>query len=59
MIKEAYYNKNNQIYAISADEIAPYGESVEELKGDLKLMMRAFKKPVLVERDLIFNEPDN
>lgn len=46
-IYEAYYNDKDEPTMITTDNIAPYGETVEELKDDLTHMMLALEKPVL------------
>jgi len=58
VIKEAYYNSNNEIHSLTEGVCNPQGDSVENLKGDLKLMLRALKKPVLVERNFIYAKAD-
>ena len=45
-IYEVYYDKNGKPNAWSQDPMEPYGESLEELKDDLKRMMTAFEKPL-------------
>ena len=46
-IHEVYYNADDSIHAWSKNAIAPMGESLKELKGDIKHFLEAFEKPVL------------
>jgi len=46
-IREVHYSKDDEIQAWTETAIAPYGSSLEELKADTELMVRAFDKPVL------------
>ena len=50
-IREVYYDKKGEIISWSADDIAPGGETVEELLEVLQLMRNCLDKPVLVETD--------
>ena len=47
-IHEVYYNENGNPDGCTKNSIAPMGESLEELKGDIEYYLRALKKPVLV-----------
>lgn len=47
VIHEAYYNKRGQIWGWSTDPMHPQGETLQELKNDLKHIALAFKKPIL------------
>lgn len=49
-INEVHYNDQHQIEGWSTSPIAPMGEAVSELKGDIQLMWKAFEKPVLSEQ---------
>ncbi len=55
-IFEVYYKTSKKgkckIEATSMDEISPYGESPEELKEDLKMMLEAFDRPILNQKKL-------
>jgi hypothetical protein len=55
-IHEVYYNEKNEITAISEDPIAPLGETLEELKGDLKYYQQALKRPVLKKEEIVFKQ---
>ena len=47
-IHEAYYDRAGQCYAITAEPVAPFGESAQELRQTLLMMkMDATKRPVL------------
>lgn len=50
-IVECFYSDKGEILpkSWSANSSTPFGDSVEELKGDLEMMLLAFNKPVLVE----------
>ena len=48
MICEAFYDEGKQHpHSITERSISPYGESLEELKDDLKRMLKALEAPVL------------
>lgn len=53
-IHEVYYNDAGEITAISEDSIAPEGETLEELKDDLKYYFAALKRPVLKKDGIQF-----
>jgi len=57
VIKEAYYDEAGKIDGLSQEICFPMGESLEELRCDLKMMLRALKKPVLNNSDWMV-EPD-
>lgn len=46
-IHEAYYDKGDKAHSITRDATKPIGDTVTELKADLKAMLKAFDKPVL------------
>ena len=46
-IHEAYYDKENRVNSISLNPLEPHGDTVEDLKKDLELMLEAFNKPIL------------
>lgn len=48
-IHEVYYDDSGKIDGWSQGPIAPYGESIEELKADLSYLAAALEKPVLVD----------
>ena len=53
-----YWNDDpEKIYLISAEEVAPYGSSKEEIEACLKLMLRAATKPIIDLDTLTFYEP--
>lgn len=45
-IHEVYYDPDGKPTGWS-DAIQPYGETLDDLKTDMSLMMQAFEKPVL------------
>lgn len=53
-IHELYYNDAGEITAISEDSIAPEGDTLEELKDDLKCYFAALKRPVLKKDEIKF-----
>jgi hypothetical protein len=57
-IHEVYYNDKGEIIAISEDPIAPAGETLEELKGDLKYYQQAVKRPILKKEEIKFADMD-
>jgi len=50
-IHEVYYDRGN-IHSCSTDPIVPYGETVEELQEDIRLMQAAFEKPAILYEDI-------
>jgi len=46
-IHEVFYNDDGSIYAYTEESIEPSGETLKELKQDLKWMKKALEKPVL------------
>lgn len=53
-IHEVYYNDNGDITAISEDPMHPHGETLEELKNDMKYFLQAFNRPVLKKDEIKF-----
>ena len=45
-IHEVYYHKNGEPSLVSVDEIGAHGETIAEVKKDLKMMKNALKKPI-------------
>lgn len=45
-IHEAYYRKD-KVWGVTAQPVPPLGDSMDELKEDLRMMAKAFRKPVL------------
>lgn len=56
-VVECYYNHQNEPVVRSESFMKPYGESPEELQRDIELMLKAFQKPVLTEKDFIASKP--
>ncbi len=52
LIHEVYYGNNDNVESWSSDPIRPGGDTIEELKKDLKMMKKALKLPPLKMRDL-------
>jgi hypothetical protein len=57
-VYEVYYNENGEITMHSQEPSTPYGEDIGELRSDLKYMMAALEKPVLVASKITFAKPD-
>lgn len=51
-IHEVYYNDKNEIEMWTEDQMAPRGQTLEELAKDLQWFVDALKKPVLDEEEL-------
>ena len=51
-IHEVYYDPDGSIYGWVAEPAQPYGETLEELEDDLKLIQSAVNLPVIDEEDL-------
>lgn len=49
-VHEVYYTDDKPI-AVTESSIAAYGETVDELKADFELIMKAFDAPVLNYED--------
>jgi len=58
-IHEVYYNKAGDICLMSEDQIAPYGEDFDDLRGDVNNMTGAFGKPVLIYEEIEFASMDS
>jgi hypothetical protein len=57
-IYEVYWNDKGEITAISEDPIAPAGETLEELREDLKYYQQAIKRPILKKEEIKFADVD-
>lgn len=55
LVHEVYYDDDDSIISASAEPIAPYGESVEEIRKDLSKMTEAASKPVIDASALPFD----
>ena len=61
-IYEAYYDDAGTVISITAEPVAPLGESLEELRADLEHYRRALDAPVLRYEDVVGDEagtPEN
>ena len=54
VIHEVYYNDKGDITAISEDPMHPQGETLKELKNDMKYFLQAFNRPVLKKDEIKF-----
>ena len=57
-IKEAYYNKAGQVWAVTENRAGVFGETVEEAKRCLEMMKRAFEEDVLDMDTFVFAKAD-
>lgn len=48
-IHEVYYKEDETIEGWTAEPVKPQGESVEELREDIRYFLHAFRRPVLEE----------
>ena len=51
-IKEIYYDEYDNMKMFSVDGMKPGGETIKELKLDLRWMLKALSKPILKQSDL-------
>ncbi len=51
-IHGVYYDKDGEPNSITANAVAPFGESPEELKREIQLMLAACGKPVINYEDI-------
>ena len=51
-IYEVYYNDNGKPFAFTDEPCRPWGESLDELKTDMKYFQEALSAPVLDSQDL-------
>ncbi len=58
-VHEVYYNKRGEICLISEDHIAPFGDSFDELRGDVSRMFEAFGKVTLIYDEINFASMDS
>ncbi len=49
-VHEVYYKKSGKIAGWTESPVTPMGETVNELRGDIRYFSRAFQKPVLREK---------
>ena len=54
-LHEVFYGEDDGICCISSDPINAHGETVEELRSDIDMMLIAFEKPVLDYNELLDN----
>ena len=58
-IREAYYNSNGEIWAVTEDGARSYGESLEELEKAYKQMAEAFAAPVVDIDTIVYAKVDS
>lgn len=58
-IHEAYYNRAGGLCGLTENPSTPHGESLDDLKLGLELMMTAFKFPVLIESEIEYASWDD
>ncbi len=57
-IHEVCYNGKGNITSISQDPMGPSGDTLEELKGDMKYFLQALDMPVLKKEEIVFAPVD-
>jgi len=57
-IRTIYYNNAGEICLISKEATVPIGDSIEELQKVFNYYLKAFEKPVLVEKEIKFGSCD-
>lgn len=57
-IHEVYCNSKEEITAFSKNPITPLGDTLDELRGDLKYYLQALDRPVLKKEEIIFAPMD-
>jgi hypothetical protein len=53
-VHEVYYNDNGDLTNCTVLGVRPRGESLEELREELNMMLRALDKPVLIDGEVVF-----
>jgi len=48
VIREVFYNDDDEIEFWTEEDASPFGETFEELADDFDLMQEAFEKPILM-----------
>ena len=57
-IHEAYYDDAGNVTHITAEPVAPMGESLAELRADMEHYRRALDEPVLRYEDIVGDEAE-
>lgn len=55
-VHECYYNKAGSPVAISKSHVAPFGETFDSLRKDMKAYMRAIQEPILEYNDFTIKD---
>ena len=50
-VHEVYYQENGAIEGWTENPVAPTGETAEELREDIRYFLRAFRRPILEEKE--------
>jgi hypothetical protein len=50
-IHEVYYDPDNKPKAYTLNSVRPFGESLDELRKDISLMLKAAEKPIMTPQD--------
>lgn len=50
-VHEVYYDDDGLPEMRTEDSVGPSGETMEELRADIRMMMQAFLKPILTDDD--------
>lgn len=57
-IYEVFYNRAGEICGITEDPAFPFGETIDELRGDLEYMLNDLSLPVLEEEKIKWGKSD-
>ena len=57
-IREVFYNDDKSIYAMTKEDMSPFGNDIDELQSDLVMMLHALTEPILVDGEIEFDDPD-
>lgn len=50
-VHEVYYHENGAIEGWTEKPVAPMGETIEELREDIRYFLHAFRRPILEEQE--------
>ena len=55
-VHEVHYNADGDIVTMTESAVVPYGETIEELKESLGMMLKACEHPILVEEAMVYHD---
>ena len=58
-VREVYYNDDGSIYAYTEEASKADGETIEGVKEYLKWCLNALDKPILIDGEVKFIEPED